>query len=149
MTKCKICGDESNYTLPQLGVVIFNSDDEVEHIEKEYMNICKFHLQYFTTQERNNYKWIEELMETPYRDGRQRITDLVLVPYLANVKELSRSKTMEKVKKWFNLCNYSKIDRNYLRRQYNYVKRRGLNPLSKEKFENKNLHKYRARKNVA
>jgi hypothetical protein len=52
-----------------------------------------------------SYQWIEALLQTPIPDHRKSTIDLVLCPYLLNIKHLSYDQTLSKVIDWTLKCN--------------------------------------------
>jgi hypothetical protein len=51
------------------------------------------------------YSWIERLLQTPIPDFRKLIIDLVLSPYLINVRKLSYEESYKIIKEWLDKCN--------------------------------------------
>jgi len=49
--------------------------------------------------------WIETILKNTFTDGRKRMIDLVLVPYLANFKNLNEDKAVEIIHKWALRCH--------------------------------------------
>jgi hypothetical protein len=56
---------------------------------------------------RNNsgIKWIESLLSTPLDDYRKTIVNLVLAPYLINIRRLQRDESYTIIKSWLELCS--------------------------------------------
>jgi len=87
---------------------------------------CKIDFDYIRREKINS---IEKILETSFKDQRKRIADLVLIPYLANVRRLEENEVVEIIKKWFTLCNYSETKyKKKIRTQYRYVKRNNMIP---------------------
>jgi hypothetical protein len=89
----------------------------------------------------NYYIWIENLLNTPIEDYRKLVIDLVLAPYLINVRNLSFEESYIIIKNWLNKCNeLQKLD-NYRNFEYriNYALKNAINkqigPMSKEKIK--------------
>jgi hypothetical protein len=78
--------------------------------------------------------WIEKLLETPIPDVRHRVVNLILAPYLINVKGLDEEAAFQVISKYIERCKEldpnTKINDTYIRYQCRYAKRRGLKPLS-------------------
>lgn len=53
----------------------------------------------------HSYGWIETLLQTPISDHRKFTIDLLLVPYLLNIRHLSSGKTFFRVANWIFKCN--------------------------------------------
>jgi hypothetical protein len=52
-----------------------------------------------------DYKnWIDILLDTVIADGRHRIIDLILAPYLINVKGLSTEQAIQILTDWIGRC---------------------------------------------
>jgi len=56
-----------------------------------------------------SYQWIEALLQTPIPDHRKSTIDLVLCPYLLNIKHLSFDQTFSKVTDWTLKCNAFRV----------------------------------------
>ena len=57
--------------------------------------------------------WIEVLLKTPLDDYRKTIINLVLAPYLVNIRQIEYEKAVEIIKIWLEICNcLRKIDFN-------------------------------------
>lgn len=146
--KCAICDSKSERRIPVVSNIIIDSNSNIQDvIFGDSLEVCgncyRRFGPYRKGRNKKSYKWIEKLLKTPYSDGRHRITDLVLMPYLANVKNLSKKRAINKIREWFKICNYSKLTKSYLEKQFGYVKRRKLNPLSKEKFDERGWNKFK------
>ncbi|MEM0094482.1 MAG: DNA primase noncatalytic subunit PriX [Candidatus Micrarchaeaceae archaeon] len=80
------------------------------------------------------YAWIERLLNTPLPDFRHRIVNIVLAPYLVNVKGLSEEQAADVISKYIERCKElnpnTNITESYIRYQCSYSKKRGLRPLS-------------------
>jgi hypothetical protein len=49
--------------------------------------------------------WIERLLDTPLDDYRKYTTKFIIVPYLANIRRLSREDTWDITSTWLNECD--------------------------------------------
>lgn len=64
------------------------------------------------------YTWIEHLLQTPIPDFRKLVIDLILSPYLMNVKKLSYTESYKIIKEWLDKCNDLKKLDNYRNFEY-------------------------------
>ena len=68
---------------------------------------------YQSNREINNIFWIEKLLDTPISDFRKNATNLILAPYLVNIKKLSYQQSFDILIDWLQKCNsFNKIDFN-------------------------------------
>ncbi|MFI5412262.1 MAG: DNA primase noncatalytic subunit PriX [Candidatus Micrarchaeales archaeon] len=78
--------------------------------------------------------WIDKLLNTAIPDCRHRTVNLVLAPYLVNVKGLPVDKATEMISNYIALCKTvnpdTKITDRYIKYQCDYAKSHGLKPLS-------------------
>jgi len=79
--------------------------------------------------------WIEELLQTPLSDGRERVVNLILAPYLVNYKNYDFETAKTIILNWLNESNKlrplkSKLKESYVIYQLKYAKEKGLKPLS-------------------
>jgi hypothetical protein len=65
-----------------------------------------------------HYEWIEYLLQTPIEDFRKLVVDLILSPYLINIKKLSYEDSYTYIKNWLDKCNDLKRLDNY--RNFDY-----------------------------
>lgn len=86
---------------------------------------------------KNNTAWIEKLLETPITDVRHRTVNLILAPYLVNIKGLSVDDAFKVITDYIEKCKTvnpdTKINETYIRYQIEYAKSKGTKPL---KFSN-------------
>jgi hypothetical protein len=95
------------------------------------------------------YDWIDKnILANPFEDFRKIIVDLILAPYLINVKKLSYEKSYQIIKEWLDKCNsLERLDnyQNFVNYRINYALkkaiRKGIGPMSQEKIKTEN--KYR------
>jgi hypothetical protein len=52
----------------------------------------------------NSIPWIESLLKTPLDDYRKTIVNLVLAPYLMNIRQLQYDEAFTIIKSWLELC---------------------------------------------
>ncbi len=59
------------------------------------------------------YKWIDQkILVHPFEDYRKIIVDLILAPYLINIKKLSYQESYQIIRKWLDKCDTLKeLDR--------------------------------------
>lgn len=80
------------------------------------------------------FAWIEHLLNTPIPDVRHRTVNLILAPYLVNVKGLDEETAAQVILKYIERCKEldanTKINETYIRYQCKYAKKKGLRPLS-------------------
>ena len=87
------------------------------------------------------YEWIERILQTPFEDGRKVILDLILAPYLINIKKLSYQESCQIIREWLDKCNsLNKLDnaRNFEFRicyALKTAKKKGIGPMSQEKIK--------------
>jgi hypothetical protein len=81
--------------------------------------------------------WIDEVLATPIPDVRHRTVNLVLAPYLVNVKGLGVDEATDVIKKYIEECKQlnpnTDVSETYIRYQCNYSKNKGMRPLSLSK----------------
>ena len=65
-------------------------------------NNCQFTTTYNIP---NSYQWVETLLQTPIPDHRKFSIDLVLAPYLLNIKCISSDQAFSIVRDWIIRCN--------------------------------------------
>ena len=52
------------------------------------------------------YEWIDKkILANPFADCRKIIVDLILAPYLINIKKLSYQESYQIIKEWLDKCN--------------------------------------------
>jgi hypothetical protein len=64
------------------------------------------------------FAWIERLLRTPILDFRKLVIDLVLSPYLINVRKLPYEESYKIIKEWLDKCNNIKKLDNYRNFEY-------------------------------
>ncbi|MHB1830753.1 MAG: DNA primase noncatalytic subunit PriX [Candidatus Micrarchaeaceae archaeon] len=84
-----------------------------------------------------SYRWIEKLLSNPISDVRHRTVNLVLAPYLVNIKGLGEDQAAEIILEYIERCRQvnpdTRINSSYIKYQCRYAKSKGLKPLSLEK----------------
>ncbi|MGC8567843.1 MAG: DNA primase noncatalytic subunit PriX [Candidatus Micrarchaeia archaeon] len=81
--------------------------------------------------------WIEALLKMPIADARHRTVNLILAPYMVNVKNYDVDTATKIISEYIDRCKQiepsTKVSESYIRYQCDYAKKRGLKPLSKQK----------------
>ncbi|MGC8547796.1 MAG: DNA primase noncatalytic subunit PriX [Candidatus Micrarchaeia archaeon] len=82
----------------------------------------------------SSYAWIEKLLQTPIPDVRHRSVNLILAPYLTNVKGLDPDSAANIIIDYIEKCKQlnpnTRVNDAYIRYQCKYAKSHGLRPLS-------------------
>jgi len=80
------------------------------------------------------YAWIEKLLATPIHDVRHRAVNLILAPYLMNVRGLDEESAVKTIVAYIERCKTlnpdTKVNETYIRYQCKYARNKGLRPLS-------------------
>jgi hypothetical protein len=83
---------------------------------------------------KGTYAWIEKLMATPITDVRHRTVNLILAPYLTNIKGLDEDSAARVIIEYIERCKKvnpnTKINETYIKYQCKYAKTKGLRPMS-------------------
>ena len=78
--------------------------------------------------------WVDKLLETPIPDCRHRTVNLILAPYLVNVRGYPVEKAVEIISNYITLCKTVNPDTNiterYIKYQCEYAKAKGMRTLS-------------------
>jgi hypothetical protein len=84
-----------------------------------------------------SYRWIERILENPLPDLRHRTVNLILAPYLVNVKGMSEEDAANIITEFIEKCKQinpdTRINSTYIKYQCRYSKAKGLRPLSLER----------------
>ncbi len=84
-----------------------------------------------------SYRWIERILSNPLPDIRHRTVNLILAPYLVNIKGISEEDAVNIITEFIEKCRQinpdTKINSSYIKYQCKYAKTKGLKPLSLEK----------------
>ncbi len=79
-------------------------------------------------------EWVERLLQNPIADGRQRVVNLILAPYLVNVKKLDVDSAYKIISDYIEKCKAldpsTKLTNSQIRYQCIYSKEKGMRPLS-------------------
>ncbi len=83
------------------------------------------------------YAWIEKLLDKPIPDVRHRTVNLILAPYLTNVKGLGVNEAAEVIREYIERCKQiepnTNVNQTYIAYQCRYAKEKGMKPLSLER----------------
>jgi hypothetical protein len=87
--------------------------------------------------------WIEKLLQTPIDDYRKNAVDLILAPYLINIKKLSYDAASNIINSWLSKCGeLRQLDQNFdytVRYALKYSAKNGQRPLKLDTLKLKNL----------
>ena len=82
------------------------------------------------------YIWIEKLLATPIPDVRHRTVNLILAPYLTNVRKMDEADAARVIIGYINRCKEiepnTNVNESYIRYQCRYAKSKGMKPMSLE-----------------
>jgi hypothetical protein len=89
------------------------------------------------------YDWIEKkILANPFPDYRKILVDLILAPYLINIKKLSYEKSYQVIREWLDKCNsLKKLDNysNFVNYRLHYAlktaAKKGIGPMSLYKIK--------------
>ena len=83
------------------------------------------------------YSWIEKLLSTPIGDVRHRTVNLILAPYLTNIRGMSAEAAAEVIVKYIDRCKEinpdTDVNASYISYQCRYAKSRSLKPMALER----------------
>jgi hypothetical protein len=86
--------------------------------------------------------WIEKLLETPIEDYRKNAVNLILAPYLINVKKLSYHTALNIINSWLTKCGeLRQLDQNFdytVRYALKYSAKNGHKPIKYDTLKLKN-----------
>ena len=84
-----------------------------------------------------SYRWIDKILSNPIGDIRHRTVNLILAPYLTNIKGLSEEEAASIIIEFIERCKQinpdTKVNSSYIKYQCKYSKSKGMKPLSLEK----------------
>jgi hypothetical protein len=90
--------------------------------------------------------WIEKLLQTPIDDYRKNAVNLMLAPYLLNVKKLSYDVALNTINSWLTKCaSLRQLDQNFgytVRYALKYSAKNGQRPLKLDTLKMKNNKLY-------
>jgi hypothetical protein len=94
----------------------------------------------------NRIKWIETLLNIPIDDYRKHTVDLILAPYLLNIRNLNPNETYQIIYSWLEKCNNTRrLDFNPHSRIKDAIKtaiKMKYKPMGLEKLKQRNNHLY-------
>jgi hypothetical protein len=94
----------------------------------------------------NSIAWIEKLLETPIDDYRKNAVNLILAPYLINIKKLSYDAALNIINSWLSKCGKSRqLGQNFdytVRYALKYSAKNGHRPIKLDTLEMKNKPLY-------
>jgi Primase X len=103
-------------------------------------------LDYQSNKRTNTIFWIEKLLNTPISDFRKNATNLILAPYLVNIKKLSYQQSFDILIDWLQKCNsFNKIDFNPIslaNSALNIATQKKIPPMKLETLKNRNSEIY-------
>ncbi len=80
------------------------------------------------------YAWIEKLLATPIADVRHRTVNLILAPYLTNIRKMSENDAAKIIIAYIERCKEidpnTKVNESYILYQCKYAKSKGMKPMS-------------------
>ncbi len=83
------------------------------------------------------YEWIARLIANPIGDVRHRTVNLILAPYLVNVKGMTEEDATKAIIDYIERCKRidpnTKVNESYIKYQCRYAKSKGSKPLSYER----------------
>ena len=95
----------------------------------------------------NYYGWIEEkILANSFPDCRKIIVDLILAPYLINIKKMSYDESYRVIREWLDKCNsLQKLDNynnfvNYRIHSALKATQKGIGPMSLYKIKTDNRY---------
>ena len=94
----------------------------------------------------NTISWIEKLLQTPIDDYRKNAVNLILAPYLINVRKVSYDVALNIINSWLGKCGKLRQldqDFNYMvRYALKYCAKNGNRPLKLDTLKLKNKPLY-------
>jgi hypothetical protein len=90
----------------------------------------------------NRIEWIEKILLYPFDDCRKIIVDLILAPYLINIKKMSYQESYQIIREWLDKCNslqkldnYQNFINNRLHSALKAATHKGIGPMSFSKIK--------------
>jgi Primase X len=112
---------------------------------KEFKYMQKNQIERYTFRG-NTITWIEKLLETPIYDYRKNAINLILAPYLLNVRKLSYETALNIINSWLSKCGkLRQLDQNFdytVRYALKYSAKNGNKPLKLDTLKWKNNKLY-------
>lgn len=115
--------------------------------QKRQQEITTSYSKFSSNNSNQKRKWIEEgLLQTGLNDYRKTIVNLVLAPYLLNIRRLSLDEASSTIQKWLELCKTERqLDFNakhFANAALTTVKKSGYKPMSLSTLKKKNSALY-------
>ncbi|MEM5782143.1 MAG: DNA primase noncatalytic subunit PriX [Candidatus Aenigmatarchaeota archaeon] len=135
---------EENIKLPNKFEYYKPDDRLLFYVYKKFIVEKEFVIEKNKTRKKNKekYKWVEKILSNTFKDGRKRLIDLVILPYLINIKGLTEEESIKKCYDWAiknhavepirinkRIANENTL-KNYIKYKARYVLRKKLIPLS-------------------
>ena len=90
----------------------------------------------------NTIPWIEKLLQLPIDDYKKNAVNLILAPYLINIRKLSYDAALNIINSWLSKCGESRqLDQNFdytVRYALKYSAKNGHKPLKLDTLKMKN-----------
>jgi hypothetical protein len=119
-------------------------DQRIKELQRQKEQIKKYRQKH--VDDVNDIKWIEILLETPISDYRKNAINLILAPYLINIKKLPYTDAFNIIKDWLNKCDsLRRLDSNFNYRIKSALEdaiQKGIPPMSLAKLKEKNRELY-------
>jgi Primase X len=113
---------------------------------KEFNNMQKNHTEGYHISRGNVIPWIEKLLDTPIDDYRKNAVNLILAPYLINVRKVSYDAALNIINSWLGKCGeLRQLDQNFdytVRYALKYSAKNGNRPLKFDTLKTKNVMLY-------
>ena len=109
---------------------------------KEFNSMRKNQTETHHTFRGNTIAWIEKLLQTPIDDYRKNSVNLILAPYLINVKKVPYDDALNIINSWLSKCGkLRQLDQNFdytVRYALKYSAKNGHRPLKIDTLKIKN-----------
>jgi hypothetical protein len=123
---------------------VYLVDQRIKDLQRQKEQIKKYRQKH--GDDVNDIKWIEILLETPISDYRKNAINLILAPYLINIKKLSYTDAFNIIKDWLNKCDsLRRLDCNFNYRLKSALEdaiQKGIPSMSLAKLREKNKELY-------
>lgn len=145
------CSEKVKIVQPWNGIeaianpIILPFIDHLKQLKAEDENLNQRKIKINFKEHESRINWIEELLATPIGDHRYYCLWHILVPYLLNIKKLSKLEVIRIITQWLDKCNkVEKVRWRYPERieeQLGYDK--GYPPISLENLRKENFNLYK------
>jgi hypothetical protein len=113
---------------------------------REFNNMQKNQMESHQTFRGNTIVWIEKLLQTPIDDYRKNAVNLILAPYLINIKKVSYDNALNIINSWLSKSTeLRQLDQNFdymVRYALKYSAKNGQRPLKLDTLKVKNKMLY-------